>query len=48
MLRQTIHSASIRWSWWTHLLEDYVALQPHQYVAVALWALHTHVFDRFM
>jgi hypothetical protein len=31
-----------------HLLEEYVALQPHEYVAVALWALHTHLFDRFM
>jgi hypothetical protein len=31
-----------------HLLGEYVALQPHEYVAVALWALHTHVFDRFM
>jgi Protein of unknown function (DUF3631) len=31
-----------------HLLGEYVALQPHEYVAVALWVLHTHVFDRFM
>ena len=31
-----------------YLLEQYVALEPHQYVAVSLWALHTHVFDRFM
>jgi Protein of unknown function (DUF3631) len=31
-----------------HLLEEYVALQPHQYVAVALWALHTHTFYSFM
>jgi hypothetical protein len=31
-----------------HLLEEYVALQPHQYIAVALWTLHSHVFDRFM
>ena len=31
-----------------HLLEEYVALQPHQYIAVSLWALHTHCFDRFM
>jgi hypothetical protein len=31
-----------------HLLEDYVALQPHEYVAVALWALHSHIYDRFM
>ena len=31
-----------------HLLEEYVALQPHEYIAVALWALHSHVYDRFM
>jgi hypothetical protein len=31
-----------------HLLEEYVALKPHEYVAVALWTLHTHLFDRFM
>jgi Protein of unknown function (DUF3631) len=32
-----------------HLLQEYVALrEPHEYVAVALWALHTHVFDHFM
>jgi hypothetical protein len=31
-----------------YLLEQYVALQPHQYVAIALWALHTHVFGGFM
>jgi uncharacterized protein DUF3631 len=31
-----------------YLLEQYVALEPHQYVAVALWCIHTHVFDRFM
>jgi hypothetical protein len=30
-----------------YLLEEYVALQPHQYVAVALWILHTHIYDRF-
>jgi hypothetical protein len=30
------------------LLEEYVALQPHQYVAIPLWALHTHIYDRFM
>jgi hypothetical protein len=30
-----------------HLLEDYVALQPHEYLVVALWILHTHCFDRF-
>ena len=30
------------------MLEEYVALRPHEYIAVALWALHTHVYDRFM
>jgi hypothetical protein len=32
----------------SYLLQHYVALKPHEYVAVSLWALHTHVFDRFM
>jgi hypothetical protein len=32
-----------------HLLEEYVDLRgPHEYIAVALWALHTHTYDRFM
>jgi hypothetical protein len=32
-----------------HALEQYVALaDPHEYDAVALWAIHTHVFDQFM
>jgi hypothetical protein len=31
-----------------YLLQHYVALKPHEYVAVSLWALHTHVFNRFM
>jgi hypothetical protein len=31
-----------------HLVEEYVVLKPHEYVAVSLWALHTHVYDRFM
>ena len=30
------------------MLEDYVALEPHEYIAVALWIIHTHVYDRFM
>jgi hypothetical protein len=30
------------------IVEKYVALEPHEYVAVALWIIHTHVFDRFM
>jgi hypothetical protein len=29
-------------------LQKYVALDPHEYVAVALWIFHTHVFDKFM
>jgi hypothetical protein len=29
-------------------LEDYVALEPHEYIAVALWIVHTHVYDQFM
>jgi Protein of unknown function (DUF3631) len=31
-----------------HLLEEYVVLQPHEYLAVALWILHTHTFLQFM
>ncbi|SDK15083.1 MULTISPECIES: DUF3631 domain-containing protein [Bradyrhizobium] len=31
-----------------HLLEEYVALKPHEYVAVSLWILHTHVYSRYM
>jgi putative DNA primase/helicase len=30
------------------MLEQYVALEPHEYVAVALWIIHTHVYERFM
>ena len=30
------------------MIEQYVALKPHEYIAVALWALHTHVYDQFM
>jgi len=29
------------------LLEDYAAMSTHELVAAALWAAHTHVFDRF-
>jgi hypothetical protein len=29
-------------------LETYLALEPYEFIAVALWAIHTHVFDRFM
>lgn len=31
-----------------HLLQEYIDLKPHEYVAVGLWILHSHVFDRFM
>ena len=31
-----------------YLLEQYVALKPHEYIAVSLWALHTHLYNRFM
>jgi hypothetical protein len=30
------------------ILEDYVDLKPHEYVATALWVLHTHIFNQFM
>jgi hypothetical protein len=30
-----------------HLLERYIAITPEERMAVALWILHTHVFDRF-
>jgi hypothetical protein len=29
------------------LLEDHVAMGPHDYVAATLWAAHAHVYDRF-
>ena len=32
----------------THILRKYAQLQEHEYLAVALWIIHTHVFDRFM
>jgi hypothetical protein len=31
-----------------HMLEEYVSVKPHEYIALALWIAHTHVFDRFM
>jgi hypothetical protein len=31
-----------------YLLEEYVALRPHEYIAVSLWTLHTHVYSRYM
>jgi hypothetical protein len=30
------------------MLERHVALTEHEYVAVALWIIHTHVYDQFM
>jgi hypothetical protein len=30
-----------------YVLQGYVDMQPHEFVGVTLWALHTHVFDRF-
>ena len=30
------------------ILEHYVALESHEYVAVALWILHAHIYDQFM
>jgi hypothetical protein len=31
-----------------YLLEQYVELQAHEYIAVSLWVLHTHVYSGFM
>jgi hypothetical protein len=31
-----------------HLLEQYLSLKPHESIAMALWTIHTHVFDKFM
>lgn len=30
-----------------HILGRYVQLQEHEYLVIALWIAHTHVFDRF-
>jgi hypothetical protein len=30
-----------------HVLQEYIDVQPHEYVGIALWILHTQVFDRF-
>src|SRR5438034_8523143 len=30
------------------IIGKYVALAPHEADAVALWTLHTHIFDQFM
>jgi Protein of unknown function (DUF3631) len=31
-----------------YILRQYVELQDHEYLAVALWALHTHLYERFL
>src|SRR5947208_10925431 len=31
-----------------HILKQYVQLGEYEYLAVALWILHSQVFDRFM
>jgi hypothetical protein len=30
------------------ILEEYLEVGPHEHVAIALWCLHTHVYDRFL
>ena len=30
------------------ILEQFVSIDPHEYIAIALWVLHTHVFPRFV
>ena len=30
------------------LLEQYLELQPYEYVAMALWILHTHIYQQFL
>ena len=29
------------------ILEEYIDMKPREYIAAALWVLHTHLFDRF-
>jgi hypothetical protein len=31
-----------------HLMQEYIAAEPHEYVALTLWAHHTHVYHQFM
>jgi Protein of unknown function (DUF3631) len=31
-----------------YVVGEYVDLRPHEYVAVALWVLHVHLFERFL
>ena len=38
-----IHALSLVY----RMLELYVGMEPNEYVATALWVLHTHVYDRF-
>ena len=30
------------------IIEQHVAMEPHETLAAALWVLHTHVFERFV
>jgi hypothetical protein len=30
-----------------HVLQSYVDIQPHEYIGVALWVLHSHAFNHF-
>ena len=30
-----------------HVLQEWIDVQPHEYVGSALWILHAHVFNRF-
>lgn len=32
----------------THILKQYLEMREDEYLAVALWALHTHFFEQFM
>ncbi len=29
------------------MLRRYMQLKDHEYVAVSLWVVHTHIYDRF-
>ena len=31
-----------------YLLEDFLLLEPHEYIAVACWIVHTHLYEQFM
>ena len=30
-----------------HILQEWIDVQPHEYIEIALWILHAHVFDHF-